>query len=241
MKKLFFVLSGFWFSFYALAQSNKFDSIAIRILDRMSAVIGDLESCSFKLKVANDQPDVSGALVKYFNDYDVYMSGPDKMVVTARGSRGHRQFMYNGEQLAYYSFDENNYGIVPAPNTIIAMFDSLNKKYGMEFPAADFFYPALTDDLLQASDSIRYLGIETIGSQDFFHLIAYGKSMNIQFWINNDAYNLPESFAISYKDKKGNPQYIGLFSDWQLNPKLPYSMFEFSPPPQATRLKILSK
>jgi hypothetical protein len=241
MKKLFFILSGGWISFCAMAQSKNYDSIAVRIIDRMSAVIGDLESCSFKLKVANDLPDLSGALVKYFNDYDVYMSGPDRMVVTARGSRGHRQFMYNGEQLAYYSFDENNYGIVPAPKTIIAMFDSLNKKYGMEFPAADFFYPALTDDLLQASDSIRYLGIETIGSRDFFHLIAYGKDMDIQFWINNDAYNLPESFSICYKGKKGNPQYIGLFSDWQLNPKLPNSMFEFSPPPQATRVKILSK
>jgi len=241
MKKIFLVACGIWISCSAPAQSNNYDSVAVRILDRMSAVIGDLESCSFKLKVANDLTLASGIPIKYFSDYDVYLSGPDKMLVSAHGYGGHRQLMYNGQQLAYYSFDENNYGIVNAPNTLIATFDSLNKKYGIDFPAADFFYPAFTDDVLQASDSIHYLGIETIGGREYFHIIAYGKQINIQFWINNDAYNLPESFTISYKQKKGNPQYIGLFSDWQINPKLPNAMFDFSPPPKATKVKILSR
>jgi hypothetical protein len=241
MKKIFLVACGIWISCCALAQSKNYDSIAVRILDRMSSVIGDLESCSFKLKVANDHMDLSGGLVKYFADYEVYLSGPDKMLVNVHGIYGHRQLMYNGEQLAYYSFDENNYGIVNAPNTLIATFDSLNRKYGIDFPAADFFYPAFTDDLLENSDSIRYLGIETIGGNEYFHIIAYGKEISVQFWINNDAYNLPESFSISYKQKRGNPQYIGLFSDWQINPKLPKAMFNFSPPPQATKVKVLAK
>ena len=149
--------------------------------------------------------------------------------------------MYNGEQLAYYSFDENNYGILPAPNSIIKMIDSLNNHYDIEFPAADFFYPAFTDDLLQNSDSLRFLGMEKIGSKEYFHIISFSKAMDIQFWINNDAYNLPARFSIVYKNKEGNPQYLAMFSEWQINPNLPAAMFDFLPPPGATQVRMMSK
>ena len=136
------------------AQIKRYDTLAVLIMDRMTEVIGELESCSFKLNTATDMADPSNGLVKYFSDYEVYMGGPDKMLINAHGHRGHRQLMYNGEQMAYYSFDENNYGIIPTPGNILKMIDSLNDSYDIEFPAIDFFYPAFTDDLLQHSDSL---------------------------------------------------------------------------------------
>jgi len=223
------------------AQSQKYDSVAIIILDRMADVIGDLESCSFKVNIANDVAQPANGLIKYFSECEVYMSGPDKMLVNVRGHRGHRQLMYNGKQLAYFSFDENNYGIVPAPNTTLNMIDSINSYYDIEFPAADFFYPAFTDDLLQASDSLDFVGIERMGSKEYFHIISYSKTMDMQFWINNDAYNLPARFSITYKNKPGIPQYLAMFSDWQLNPTLPAAMFDFLPPPGAKWVRMMSK
>ena len=225
----------------ASAQSKKYDSVAILIVDRMADVIGDLESCSFKLVAASDVWEPLKGLVKYFSDFDVYLSGPSKMLVNAHGHHGHRQFMYNGNELAYYSFDENNYGIIPTPGNTLRMVDSLHEHYDMEFPAIDFFYPAFTDDLLQGSDSLRFLGMETIGSTEYLHIISFAKDMNVQFWINNDAYNLPARFSITYKNKEGAPQYLALFSDWQVNPKLPDAMFDFLPPPNAARVRMMSK
>jgi len=37
-----------------LAQSKKYDTLAQRIIERMSDVIGNLESCRFRLQVVND-------------------------------------------------------------------------------------------------------------------------------------------------------------------------------------------
>jgi hypothetical protein len=240
MKKVVLGLS-ILFSLAVKAQPAKYDSVAILIIDRMSDVISDMQSCSFKLNTANDVLQPSNDAVKYFSEYEVYLAGPNKMLVNAHGHKGHRQFMYNGEQLAYYSFDENNYGVLQAPDNIIKMIDSLNDRYDIEFPAADFFYPAFTDDLLQNSDSIRFLGMEQMGSNEYFHIIAFGKEANVQFWINNDAYNLPARFTITYKNKTGNPQYLALFSEWQINPQLPVAMFDFMPPPEASLVRIISK
>lgn len=240
MKKTLILLLGILFFLHTQAQ-KKYDSTAILIIDRMSDIIGDLEACSFKLNTATDTWDPAYGLTKNFSDYEVYMSGQSKMVVNAYSYRGHHQFLYNGQKLAYYSYDENNYGTINTPNTIVKMVDSLHNLYDFDFPAGDFFYPAFTDDLLENCDSLLYLGIVKINKKEYLHVIAISKEVNFQFWVNNDAYNLPAKFAITYKNKPGSPQYLATFSEWQINPSLPSAMFNFQPPPGATEVKIISK
>jgi len=241
MKKILTCLLSGWLCFGASAQTKQQDSIAILIIDRMTDVIGDLQSCSFKLHTVNDVMDTSLGLVKQFADFDVYMSGPNKLLVNAYGQKGHREFLYNGQELAYYSFKEHNYGVILAPANTIAMIDSVNALYGIEFPAADFFYPSFTDDLLEDADTIRFLGMDDIDGNEFFHIMALGKDVNFQFWVSNDAYDLPAKFAITYKHMPGSPQYLASFSEWQVNPDLPAAMFDFLPPPDAAQLRIMSK
>jgi hypothetical protein len=241
MKKIIVYLLSVSIAFSAVAQKKQYDSVAILIVDKMSDVISSMQSCSFKLVAANDVADTSNILVKHFTNYDVYMNGPDKMLIDADGDKGHRLILYNGRELAYYSFDEHNYGVVKAPPTIIQTIDSMHTNYDWEFPAADFFYPAFTDDLLENVDELRYLGNETISGKEYFHLLAIGKNLNFQFWINNDAYSLPARFVITYKNQPGQPQYQATFSDWQVNPSLPLAMFDFQPPPNAKKIRLMSK
>ena len=60
-------LSTLLLSLAAIAQSDKYDTLAVLIIDRMTDVIGDLESCSFKLNTANDVADPSSkSLAKGF-------------------------------------------------------------------------------------------------------------------------------------------------------------------------------
>lgn len=241
MKKNFMLFLCFVFCVTVTAQTKQQDTVAILIVDRMSDVISSLGSCSFKLTTSNDIRDTASRMIKKFAEYNVYIGGPDKMLVNAHGWKGHRQFMYNGQQLAYYSFDENNYGVLEVPGNIIKMMDSVHDMYDIEFPAADFFYPAFTDDLLQDADTISFLGIDNIGDKEYFHILAVNKDVNFQFWINNDAYNLPAKFAITYKNLPGSPQYLASFSDWEINPLLPDAMFDFQPPPKAAQVRIMSK
>lgn len=241
MKKIMICITAVLICLGALAQKSRYDSVAILIIDRMSDVISDLEACSFKLKTAQDISDHSSGMTKRFTDYEVFMSGPTKMMVNANGYKGHRTFRYNGEQLAFYSFDEHNYAVMPGNSNIIATMDSINKFYDIEFPAADFFYPAFTDDLIENADSIIFLGREMIGGKEYFHIQASGKERDFQFWIHNDAYALPGIFSVTYKLQEGTPQYLAIFSDWQVNPNLPSAMFDFEPPPGSRKIRLMAK
>ncbi|AFD06670.1 DUF2092 domain-containing protein [Solitalea canadensis] len=238
MKRLLILVLFIPFSVFS--QTKKVDTMAVLILDRMSNVIGDLESCSYDLSTASDELGEYG-LVKHYGESKVYMVGPDKMLIQTKGDKGHRGYWYNGKQMTYYSYTENNFATMKAPSSIIATIDSLHEHYGIDFPAADFFYPTFSDDILDHFDKIVLVGIAKIEGKDCFHLLADSQSLHLQIWIANDGTALPMRFSIIYKSKDQSPQYEATFSNWVMNPNLPDILFEFAPPPGAHEITILAK
>ena len=132
----------------ALSQSKTDDPKALTVLTRMADNIGALHSCSFKVDVSHDEWDAEdGMMEKLHNSHEVFLVGPDKMLVNTTGDAGHRGFWYDGKDAYSYWYGENNYGRIAAPSTIIAMIQSIHEAYGVDFPAADLLYPTFVDDL----------------------------------------------------------------------------------------------
>ena len=220
--------------------SSAMDSTALVILDHMAQNIGELHACSFHLITSQDALDHKLDLtVKQLGEHDVYMTGPDRMLVNSNGDKGHRGYWYNGSDMVFYSYSENNYATMPAPDNIIAAIDSLHRTYSIDFPAADFFYPTFVDDLIKQSERIAFVGVSRGAGMDCYHIVATGKDQDVQVWIANDATFLPVMYV--YADKAGDrtTELTGRFSDWQINPDLPEAMFNFTPPPGAHQVSIL--
>ncbi|MDX1761864.1 MAG: DUF2092 domain-containing protein [Christiangramia sp.] len=215
------------------------DSLAVQVLDRMAEFIGGMNSVSFTANITQDVDGSKFGLVKEFSRNEVYMVGPDKMHVQSIGTDGHRGYWYNGESLVYYSFKENNYSVVDAPSDIISMMDSINENFDIEFPAADIFYPGIVNTIIENFDHIDYLGEKMIDGKNCFHILASSETTNLQLWISNDAFFLPERFLIIHKDDQ-HKQYEVNFLNWEINPVLPVEMFSFEPPPKAKNIAIMA-
>ncbi|WP_339632025.1 DUF2092 domain-containing protein [Bizionia echini] len=240
MKKLFFALAVFTFPFLVQAQEKEIDSTAIFILDKMSDVIGDLASVSFTLNSSVDKLNADSNIEKHYKHSKVTMVGPDKFVSRTQGDQGNHAFWYNGKFMTYYSFDENNYVTLEAPDNIITMIDSMHTRFDFKFPAADFFYPAFTDDIMEAFDNIQYKGQKIVDGESCFYIIATNPDTNVQIWVSNTMNMLPKRLVIIQKNKE-NMQYEAHFTKWELNPEVPNSIFEFTPPPGAKLISILEK
>jgi hypothetical protein len=238
MKKLLFFLMFPGLFTPALSQDKTYDTIAIVILDHMSAILGDLSSCRFRLDVESDLSDPDLGVVTNHEVSDVSFGGPDKMLMDILGDKGHRGYWYNGKTLTWYSFTENNYVVIEVPDHIITMIDSVHDTYGIEFPAADFFYPTFTDDLINQSEIISYQGRTRLNDKTCYQIVAKNKEMTIQFWISDEVLFLPVKMVIVYHDKSRFQRYEASFSDWQINPGLPPAMFEFALPPGAHQVSI---
>lgn len=242
MKKVIFFLGIVLLSATgAHTQHPRVDSIAVLLLQRMSVTMNDVRSASFTVLTDYDLSSEELGLVKHSGREQVFIRKPDKMMIAMQGDNGRRSYWYNGKNLSYYSFDNNLYAQLAAPPTLLEMMDSVNKRYGVEIPGADFFYPSMVDDLLDTVYNLVYLGITTIDGKPVFHIAGTMPEMTFQVWINNDEFFLPARLVIVYTGKANTPQYQAIYTDWKLNPDLPTSMFEFRPPPGAGKTKLNPK
>lgn len=221
-----------------IAQTIKIDSTAVFILDRMSVILGELKSCIVTIRSNYDVNSQDLGLVKHSEEAHLYMSGPDKLFVGLEGLKGDRHYIYNGKTYSYYSATKNHYAQIDAPSNSIAMIDSLNKNYGVVFPAADFLYPTYVDDILAEANNLELLGMTKIDGKNCFHIAGMTKERTFQFWISDAPIYLPVKFQIAYINKPFNPQFEEYYTDWQINTILPDGIFEFVIPPNAKKIKM---
>jgi hypothetical protein len=241
MKKILLSLPLLFISLFGYTQEVKdIDSTAIFILDKMSDIIGDLESVTFEISNSIDKFDEHQNIEKQYSTSKISFSGPDKLHIRTEGTEGKKGYWYDGSYLSYYNFKENNYVTLEAPETTLEMIDEMHLNYDFDFPAADFFYPSFTDDIMEQFDSIKFLGSKTIDGEECYHIMATNKDLNVQLWISNKTYLLPKHFVIIYKNKS-NLQYQSTYSNWSLNPNIPNEVFGFLPPPNAKLISILMK
>jgi hypothetical protein len=239
-KKMFLVIFVCALVVQTKAQAPRVDTVAVSILDKMSAMIGSLNSCSVTVKSNYDITSRRLGLVKHSDEQQLFIHGSDKLLVRSDGDRGTKYISYNGKTLTYYSYDKNQYAQIPAPSTVMEMIDTVNRIYGIEFPAADLFYPSFVDDILSEATNLQYLGITKVDGKECYHIAGTAKDKTFQFWIADDAYNLPLKVVIVYTSKEMNPQFEAVLTDWRINPDLPDALFDFSAPPKAKKIKLVT-
>ena len=237
-KSIVFILVGCLFIGNASAQRVHADTLAVSILDRMSAMIGELASCSVVIHSNYDVSSQELGLVKHSDVEHLYIGGPDKLLLQSDGDKGDRHIIYDGKKLNYYSVDKNHYSQTDVPPTVMEMIDHMNKTYGIVFPVADFLYPGFVDDILEQSTRLEMLGSTKVNGKDCFHIAGTTKEMTYQFWIADDAFSLPMKMVIVYTSKPMNPQFEATYTDWQINPSLPNGIFEFRVPMNAKKIKL---
>jgi hypothetical protein len=238
-KKLFFVLLFGVTAVHVQAQMRRIDTVAVAILDKMSAMIGELSSASVTVRSNYDVGTKELGLIKHSDDQQLYLHGPSQLLLRSEGDQGSRDFYFDGKTLSYYSMDKNQYGQIDAPMSLVEMIDTVNKLYGIEFPAADFLYPTFVDDILSESKTLVYLGLTKVDGKDCFHIAGATRDKTYQFWISDDAFTLPMKMVIVYTAKEMNPQYEAVLSDWQVNPNLPDALFQFTIPHRARKVKLM--
>jgi hypothetical protein len=241
MKKIFLSYVLLIIPLLGFTQKQKeIDSSAIYILDQMSDLIGDLNSVTFKTTTSTDKLNDKGLIVTHYSTSEVSMVGPDKLIAKTRSDKGGHGNWYNGEYLSYYSYAENNYLTLEAPDNIISMVDDMHTRFDFKFPAMDFFYPSFTDDIIESFDTIQYVGKRTIEEEECYQIMAINNEMHVQLWVSEDRNFLPKKMKIIYKNQN-NIQYTTTFTSWVLNPQIPETIFEFLPPPKAKLISILEK
>ena len=211
---------------------GEYDSRAVDTLDKLTETIGGLNSLSYTIESYSS--DEEGNVTKKTSD--AYLKGPNKLFIDNRGPQGTKNFWYNGDTFSYFLFDKNEYDILDAPENTLAVIDSIHSTYGIYFPAADFLYPTLTDDVLSNYDQLLYYGEEKVDGVDCIVLEASNENNIVGIWIEKES-NLPHKMTVESLTNE-NKYYEAVYINWRKDPKLLDIMFEFQAPSNSVQKKL---
>jgi hypothetical protein len=220
-------------------RAQNVDTPALYIMQRMSSTLKNITSCTVHVQAFYDTPTDDLGLIKRSKEEEVYARFPDKLMIDNKDDSERHALVYNGKQLTYYSYENNTYSTVDnVPASVLETIQILSSTYGIETPAADFFYPSFVDDIKSTAINLSLIGKSTINGKECFHIAGKDSTMSYQFWIQNDALFLPAKMVIVYNNRPGVPQYEAIYSGWSLNVDIPASVFEFIVPPRSQKIAI---
>lgn len=237
--KFILCLSGLILATGISLRAQNVDTSAMYILQQMSNTLKNITSCKVHVQAFYDTPTDTYGLVKRSKEEEVYAHFPDKLMIDNKEENERHALIYNGKQITYYSYDNNDYSNIDnVPPTSLEAIQLLSKTYGIEVPAADFFYPSFVEDIKSTAINLSLIGKSTINGKECFHIAGKDSTMTYQFWIQNDVLFLPAKMVIVYNNRPGSPQFEAIYSGWDINSDIPASVFEFIVPPNSQKIVI---
>jgi hypothetical protein len=215
------------------------DPKADAVLKRMSSDMAALQSFRFVGESSTEGVLKNGEKLQFDATSQVAVRRPDKLRSDRVGGERDVAFFYNGQQIAVLGKRMNVYATTPAPHNLDEAIDYARARFGLDAPAADLLltnsYGNLTRDVLSG----QYLGEDVVDGVACDHIAFRGKDTDFQLWVEKGPRALPRKYVITSKDVAGQPEFTIALRDWQVNPNLPDSEFNFVPPPGADRIDFL--
>ena len=168
----------------------------------------------------------------------VAMRRPDRLVGDASGDALSRSFWYDGQTFSALDREQNVWASGAVPPTIDEALDWVFDQTGTVIPLADFLYANVYDRLMGKVQRGVYLGIHEAAGVPCHHLAFEQATIDWQLWIDAGPDPLPRKLVISYKTEDEVPQYSVTIRKWNVEAKLPGTLFRFAPPEGAKRVEV---
>jgi hypothetical protein len=221
-----------------VAKSGEAKAILMRMADYMAKA----QSFSVDLRSSYDVYEKSGEKIQFNQIRKITMVRPDRLRVEVEDSNGDKNLViYDGKDISMSSPNKNVYAQTPKPGTIDDAVVYFVRDLGMKLPLAVLLLTTAPNELEQRTQKLDYVELTNIFGTPAHHLVGRTDSVDYQVWVTDGDKPLPLRVVLTYRKEKGQPQFQAQFSDWNLKPETPASMFVFTPPPGAQKINFLAQ
>ncbi len=223
----------------AADRSTDVDAQALKILQKATDYLTSLNQFHLKGNTVMDVVQESGQKLQFSAAVEATVKRPDRLFASrVRDDGSTRRFWYDGKTASMHDEREKVYGQIPVPDTIDEMLDYLEEVIENPRPLADLLYSDLSH-LAKLPVSGAYVGESYVGKTACDHLAFRGKSVDWQLWVDRGEKPLIRKVVITYKELPGGPQFAAHLDQWNVAPEISDSLFQFSPPEGAQRIKVV--
>lgn len=213
---------------------------ADRLLRQMGDYLKAAGQFSFHAEITYDDLLPSGQKIQLGASYDTLIRRPDRVYAQFQGETGGKRFWYDGKTITLYDSRHHVYGTEEAPPAIDPMFDHLTKAFGFTPLFSDLVY---SDPYAVLTQNVQYgfhAGSTRVEGEPCHHLAFQEKMIDWQIWIEEGTQRLPRKLVITYKTLPGAPQFVAVFSQWDLVAPAPDGLFAADLPDDAARIAFLN-
>jgi|SRR5579871_4213449 len=207
-------------------------------LKRMSDYLAQAQSFSVNAEIWQDVNLASGQQVQAGRNITLQVRRPNLFHAEMHSTRHHRELYYDGKSITLVNRDQNFYGTIPAPASMDEAMDTAIERFGIAMPLEDLVVSDPYQSAMKKIVSGTDIGPVTVLGTPCEHLAFSLGSVDWQVWVEDGARPVPRKIVFTYKDEENSPQFIALFSHWDFEGKLPDFLFNFEPPPGASKIGV---
>jgi hypothetical protein len=215
------------------------DPTADQILRQSCDFLAQSPAFAVHAEIWKDEVLPSGHKIQVTRSVDLELRRPDRLHVDARAHKKGRSIWYDGKTLTVLDREKNLYGVVDAPATIDQTLDLAADTYGITVPLEDL---AVSDPYASSMKDVStggYFGDEPVLGVSCRHVGFSTEKIDWQLWVADGPQPLPQKLVITYKNEEQTPQYIAIFSKWNLMDRAADLAFQFIPPPGSSLIPLV--
>ncbi|MBN1346421.1 MAG: DUF2092 domain-containing protein [Phycisphaerae bacterium] len=222
----------------ALERRPFIDPKADEALHRMSDLLAAAKQFSFEAHVMFDDVLDSGQKIQFSSLRKIKIRRPNKATSDVVGDADNEQIWYDGQTFSVLDRNRKLYSTIKVPDTIDKMMDFLFEKYHIAAPLADLI---ISDPYKSSVRNVRvgsYVGLHYVKGVKCHHLAFRQDNLDWQIWIEVGDKPLPRKLVITFRELTGQPQFVALIDQWDLDAKLPDEIFAFKAPEGAKQTEL---
>ena len=224
------------------AEAQKSEEQAKGVMKRMADYLSQAKRFSVTVDTGFDAVQEFGQKIEFGEIRKMVLSRPDRLRVDATKRDGSKsEFVFDGKEIALYFAKENVYATDTRPGTVDQAIEYFTNDLDMRLPLAELLSSNLSQVLQDKVLEAAYVEKSFIAGVPCDHVTFRGDEADLQLWVAQGAKPLPQRLVITYTRIDGRPQFWAQFSNWNLAPEVPNSLFVFKPPAGAAKIVFAPK
>jgi len=153
---------------------------------------------------------------------------PNRVAASVGSDLGNFSIWYDGRAVTVMNRGANAYGTTPLTGSLDQAVTWLEDRMGIELPVRPLLMADPYAAMLQAGPTTgRFVGRTVVGTTPADHFALRNPSFDWEIWLEATDRALPRRVSIRRSDGARTTME---FDQWNLNPRLPDSVFTFVPP-----------
>ncbi|MGA2404845.1 MAG: DUF2092 domain-containing protein [Syntrophobacteraceae bacterium] len=219
------------------------DSKAMSLLEKMASFLARTQHFSVDIRSGYDVVQKSGQKIEFGEIRQIKVNRPAHLRIEIERGNGEKGLVvYNGKDITIYAANDNVYATTFKPGTLDQAIRYAVTDLKIRVPLSVMLlsnFPAEIQTRVIAADYVETMRIADVACD---HIVARtADGVDFQVWIAQGDQPLPKRVVITYRQRKGQPQYWADLSNWNLSPDISGALFEFAPPAGAEQIPFLAE